>query len=286
MTAALAVVAVVLAIDGRGLLAGLCLGLAIATKQWAVLAIFPVLMALPSRRWSTLLIALGIPAVLYAPGLLFAPSAFSTAQGTVASGGTYSMMWSAIYPIGETGWIHIPYHAPFLSEHVIPPLIRPLTHPLIVALWFLIPLGIWLRDRRFGLDPDRALALFALLALLRCCLDPIDNLYYHAPLLLSLLAWDAISPAGRLPLRGLLGIALAIFFWRWSNELTPGPEVFNLVYCLVALAATIVLTRFLLRRPSGALAGVLELEMGDVPVRVRDREEVADARGVDPLAML
>jgi len=34
------------------------------------------------------------------------------------------------------------------------------------------------------------LPLLALLFLVRCVLDPVDNYYYHLPLLLTLLAWD------------------------------------------------------------------------------------------------
>ena len=47
---ALCVAAVLLAARERPLWAGLALGLAIANKEWALLAVGPVLLALPSRR--------------------------------------------------------------------------------------------------------------------------------------------------------------------------------------------------------------------------------------------
>ena len=56
LCAALAVGAVMAAARERTLLAAVLLGLAIATKAWAVLAIGPVLLALPGRR----LLALGV----------------------------------------------------------------------------------------------------------------------------------------------------------------------------------------------------------------------------------
>ena len=59
-----------------------------------------------------------------------------------------------------------------------------------------VPLALALRRRRFGLSGADAMALFALLALLRCALDPVGNLYYHEPLLLALLGWDAFSARG------------------------------------------------------------------------------------------
>jgi hypothetical protein len=40
---------------------------------------------------------------------------------------------------------------------------------------------------------DSALAVLALVFLLRCTLDPVDNAYHHLPLLLALLAWEAVS---------------------------------------------------------------------------------------------
>ena len=55
------------------------------------------------------------------------------------------------------------------------------------------------------------MALLALLALLRCALDPVDNLYYHEPLLIALLGWDAFASRG-LPWRGLVGVAVAFAF--------------------------------------------------------------------------
>src|SRR5664280_3370802 len=48
--ACLCVAAVLLASEDRGLWAGAALGLAIATKEWALLAAAPVLLALPARR--------------------------------------------------------------------------------------------------------------------------------------------------------------------------------------------------------------------------------------------
>src|SRR5215213_2590091 len=63
LTAALAVGAVAVAAQGHSVRAGLLLGLAVASKQWAVLAVFPLLMALPGGRLRALFAAL-LPAAL------------------------------------------------------------------------------------------------------------------------------------------------------------------------------------------------------------------------------
>jgi hypothetical protein len=68
-------------------------------------------------------------------------------------------------------------------------------HMLIV--WLGLPLtllAMWRRTR-----PGDALLLLAMLMLLRCWLDPWDNVYYPLPFLVALIAWEA-SVAHRVPL--------------------------------------------------------------------------------------
>ena len=67
LCAVLAIGAVLAASDRRTILAAVLLGLAIATKTWAVLAIGPVLLALPSHRIRALAIAGAVTAVVLAP---------------------------------------------------------------------------------------------------------------------------------------------------------------------------------------------------------------------------
>jgi len=64
--------------------------------------------------------------------------------------------------------------------------------------------------------------------LLRCVLDPVDNLYYHEPLLLALIGWDAYVSRG-LPLRALLAVGVALVFWRAWHHISD-PAAFNLAY--------------------------------------------------------
>ena len=70
LCAVLAIGAVLAATRRRVLLSAVLLGLAIATKAWAVLAIGPVLLALPHRRVLALAIAGGVCAAIMAPLLL------------------------------------------------------------------------------------------------------------------------------------------------------------------------------------------------------------------------
>ena len=259
LTAALAVGAVAAAAEGRSSPAGVLLGLAIASKQWAVLAIFPVLMALPRGRLRCAAAGAAVLAALTLPALVVAPSAFFETQGNAASGGKLATIWSAWYPVTQDTVRDLPGGLT-TTVHELPGAVQTVTHSLIVVLVVLVPLALWAWRGRFRLGGGEAMALLALLALLRCALDPVDNLYYHAPLLLALLGWDAYSP-GRLPLRGLAGTAVALLFWRWSEDLGD-LALFNAAYVAVILLAAMAIGASLVRRserPRRVLGGSGEL---------------------------
>ena len=82
------------------------LGLAIANKEWALLAVGPVLLALPAHRWRALAIAGATAALFYAP-LLIAQIA---AHGSIASlsasntGATFQP-WQIWWFLGATGHV-------------------------------------------------------------------------------------------------------------------------------------------------------------------------------------
>jgi hypothetical protein len=144
--------------------------------------------------------------------------------------------------------------------HESPPLVAPLSHPVIVLLALILPLALALRRGGFGLSGSDAMALLALLALLRCALDPLDNLYYHEPLLLALFGWDAFSP-GRLPLRGLAATAMALLFREWSLHPTDF-AAFNDLYVLVIVLAAAAISAALLRRRPHAQATITSYPVG------------------------
>jgi hypothetical protein len=85
---------------------------------------------------------------------------------------------------------------------------------------------------------------------MRCALDPWDNAYYHVPLLLALIGWDALS-SDRLPIRGLAGAGIALLFWHWSHNLSD-IAVFNLAYIAVAVSVGVMIVGSLLRRAPAA----------------------------------
>jgi hypothetical protein len=246
LTAALAVAAVAAAVEHRHQRTALLLGLAIASKQWAVIAILPALLALPTERVRTGIAAAAVAALLFLPGIIASPSSFLDVQTTAAGTGQVVTPWSVWYPAASSETeIYVVDGRTLVAEvENAPPLADPLSHPLIVLLAFAVPLAVAWR-RGLPLGASDAFALLALVALLRCVLDPVDNLYYHEPLLLALIGWDAFSSRG-LPLRALVGTAVALLFWQAWHDLDD-PAAFNAVYLAFALGLGCALVSSLFR---------------------------------------
>ena len=209
MCAALCVAAVVAALERRSVLVvGLLLGLAIATKQWAVLAIGPTLIAAAGGRIKTAALAIALATVLMAPLALANMNGFTSANRTSADatiGLTPASIW---VPLEQKYEVRI-------FDGVAPRLIekRKLSHaiagrakPLIILLGLLLPVGYAWRHRRAR--PEDALLLLALLFALRCALDPLTTAYYTAPLLLSLMAYEALYGRGPPILTTIAGLVI------------------------------------------------------------------------------
>lgn len=249
LTAALAVGAVAAACEGRAGWTAALLGLALGSKQWAVVAVLPALMALPAAaRVRTGLWAVALVAALNAPAAIASPGGFLDVYTTAAGSGRIVAPLDVWYPVAETATevLHVGGATLVAERRVMPALLGSLAHALIVASVVLVPLAAAVRRRRFGLSAEDAMALLAALALLRCALDPVDNLYYNLPVLVSLLALDAAA-GERYPVRGIVATTIAALFWAWSRGLQD-VDAFSLAYVAVALAATAALLRGPLRK--------------------------------------
>ncbi|MFL5895858.1 MAG: glycosyltransferase 87 family protein [Thermoleophilaceae bacterium] len=175
--------AVACGVRGRPWLGSAFLALAIGTKQWAVLAIVPFALTLQPRelrRAAT--VAVGLTALLLAPLLLVDAGSLwtmtrnlSDVRGTGVLPG--SIWWR--FTVGVTG------------SGTVPGWLGVIAHPLIVGGGVALALAF---ARRARSDPlRRALPLLALVLLVRCMLDPLDNAYYHVPFFIALVAADALD---------------------------------------------------------------------------------------------
>lgn len=243
---ALAIGALLAATDRRPLIAAVLLGLAIATKSWAVLAIGPVLLALPDHRRRLLTLA-GAGAVT---GAVLAPIVLAGAHdalvGGAATTGQIFHPWHLFWWLGETGagltgYGGLPLRAGYRAA---PEWLMPLTHPLIVLL--VVPLSLaWARVHRAvpRLGGEQLLLLLSLLLLARCVLDPWNAIYYELPFLLALACWEGLCRPERPPVLAL-GASLATWV---SFEVVPplvGPDL----QCAIFLAWSLPLGAWLARQ--------------------------------------
>jgi hypothetical protein len=236
LAAALAIGAVLAASDRRTLLAAVLLGLAMATKAWAVLAIGPVLLALPARRVRALVIAGTVTAVVLAP-ILLAGAHHALITGVGTTGGVIFQPWQLFWWLGDTGHVVIGANGmPKPDGYRVPPeWLSPLTHPLIAFL--VVPLSaLWARVRGWAprIEGEQVLALLALLLLARGVLDPWNTIYYELPFLLALVAWEALCVPGRLPIVALAATTLTWATFEWmADVLSPDLQcVFFLAWSL------------------------------------------------------
>ena len=205
---ALCALAVVLALDRRAAWSGLALGLALATKQWALFAVLPVLLACAGdgERRRVVAVAAPVAALFVVPPILADPHAFAASMNRPMAG--LSIMrpgniWSLVVP--PTHFADVGGRV--IGLPVVPVWLRSLAHPLVVGL--AMSMAVAWRSRRSVAGPESALALLALLFLVRCLLDPWNHGYYHWPFVAALACWE-VRGCRRLPIGTILSSA-----WLW-----------------------------------------------------------------------
>jgi hypothetical protein len=268
--AALCAGAVIAAARGRWVLAGLMLGCAIATKQWAALAVLPALVATPAPLRVRLVSATALVALAFTlPMLAGNPGRFIDVQRAAASADPQ-------YVLGHHGGSSLP------GSHVTPTniflpasyeyetdrgtirlqneVIGRLSHPLILLVALPLTWLLWRRRRDPGtvaVDERDALLLLALLLLARCMLDPMSLDYYHVPFLTALAAAAALGGLreARLAIMATAGVALAFALPADSMyELSRYAVARNVVYLGVTLPLLWVMGRALYGREPGRAA--------------------------------
>lgn len=232
--AVLCVGAVLLAMRGRAGWSGLLLGLAIANKEWAILATGPVLLALPAHRWRALLTAGATAGIVMAP-LFLAGSAVSSVKGSVSNSSTIFQPWQAWWFLGSHGHIVRGTYGNIKIGYRTPPgWINQIAHPLIVLL--MVPLTLLCeRARRRGKAVrNEALLLLALVLLVRCVLDPWNIAYYSLPFLIALVVWEALT-RNRPPILALTASFVAWFTLEETAAKGFSADVQSAIFLVVAV---------------------------------------------------
>jgi hypothetical protein len=235
--AVLCVAAVLAAQRGQATWSGVLLGLAVVNKEWALLAIGPVLLALPGQRRRALLTALAIAVVFYAP--LLAPALVN--HTPIASAGPVAGTTSgSIFQPWQLWWfLGAPHHLVTGSFGVVkvgyrkPPLwLETIPHPLIIALGVPATIAAWRRRA----DP---LLLLAFLLAIRAALDPWDTVYYPLPFILALLSWESLSRRRPPVLALVASVVVWLVFIEAPGRLTP--DQMAIAFAAVAVPTIVAL---------------------------------------------
>ena len=242
---------------GRSLLAGILVGLAIANKEWALVAIGPVLLATPpgQRRRCLAGACISCAAVL-APLLLATSGGFASNTAAVATPSASMIFkpWQLWWFLGHHSALALGplgVHQP--GYRVGPPWAGVVSHPLILAVGLALAGALWLRGRGVALSERDALLALALVLLLRCVLDTWDVIYYMLPFVLAVLAWELSLSARRPPVLALASTVLAWISFQWLPEhVTADVQAAVFLAWTLPLAAWLGLRLFAARRPAPA----------------------------------
>jgi len=189
--AALCAGALLAAVAGRPWLAGMLLGAAVGNKAWALLAVLPVLAALPDGRGRVQAAGLAgaVVAVVAVPFALAGGVAVDGARAVATTTGSIFNPWQLFWFTGDAGG-EVP-NAPRPGYRLRPDWARGWSHPLVIAgglglgaAWVLV------RRRIAAASPADAGLALALVLLTRCLLDTWNVAYYSVPFVLVLLTWE------------------------------------------------------------------------------------------------
>jgi hypothetical protein len=195
----------------QAVLGGILLGLAIACKPWAVVAVPPLLMMLQSHRPRFLVAVFGAAGLVLAPFLLRNGQSVGLTADVARTSGTIFKPWQL--------WWFLGHHEAGQVYRVPPSWLSSLSHPAIV----LAPLAMLAaRPRLLRRRPwHEGLLLLAVVLLVRCLLDTWDNSYYLIPAVLVLGLWE-INACRRAPRLAWAITAVAFLFESVLRTAVPG----------------------------------------------------------------
>jgi hypothetical protein len=240
--AVLCVAALLAAGTGRPLVAAVVLGLAIANKPWALLAVIPLVAVLHTHRMRALTIAGATTAVVTLPVLL-AGGALDEATAVASTTGTIFQPWQVWWFLGDTGQVVTGTLGVKPDYRTSPAWLTGIGHPLVLLIPLAASLAILPRLRR---QPwHSALLLLALAMLLRCLLDPWNVSYYALPFLLALLAWELHARDGA----PVVSLAATLLSWITLVSLPrfAHPDVQAIAYLAWSLPLAALLASLLVR---------------------------------------
>jgi hypothetical protein len=211
---ALCVAAALAASRRHPLAAGLLLGLAIANKPWAVLAVIPVALIAPERRVLLLGAAGAAAAAGLAPLLLAGSAEARHAASAAPNAAKIFQPWQVWWFLGEHGHVVRGNFGVKPDYRAAPSWISHVARPVVVLLP--VALSLALAPRLRSRPWHDGLLLLVLVLLLRCVLDPWNVIYYELPFLLALVAWEVHARDGA----PVISLAVTVLCWVTLEQLT------------------------------------------------------------------
>jgi hypothetical protein len=216
----LCVAAALAAGRGRPVVAGVLLGLAVANKPWAVLAVVPVLAILQAGHLKLLATAAATTTVVMLP-LVLAGGAVQEAAAVARTTSGIFQPWQVWWFLGEHGQVVVGNFGEKPDFRTGPTWLNGIGHQIVVLVPVVLSLALLprLRSRPW----HDALLLLAFAFLLRCLLDPWNISYYSLPFLLALVAWE-IHAEDRPPVLSM-GVTLLCWLTLVSLQSTAHPDL-------------------------------------------------------------
>jgi hypothetical protein len=208
----LACAALVFGLRGHAWVALTLAALTVVNKQWGVLVLIPVALTLqPKQLRRGLPVMLGTIAALAIPLLVVnAHSLWHSLRAMADIRHTFVLPPNIWFPFTQHS------DAGFDPGHNhMPDWLGLVARPLLIAICVAVPLLLAHRARQ---DPLRRLpAVLALVLLLRCMLDPLDNSSYHVPFFMAVITMSALAGS----LAPTLVATVAIWLMRRFAEISP-----------------------------------------------------------------
>lgn len=200
-------------------LAGVLIGAAFASKQWAVLAGLPALLVLTRGRVRFLAAAAGTGVLFMAPMFIGDPDRFLLVQRAAGSVDPMYVLGNRPQAPGAhvnpyDVWLPFASPRPFEGRSLLfmDDTLARFAHPFVLLLGIVLPALVWRRSRTISLRTG--LLLLALILLLRSALDPMSLEYYHLPAVVALAAAAAVGDARDMDVALLATAGLTLAFMR------------------------------------------------------------------------
>jgi glycosyl transferase family 87 len=187
--AVLCVGAMLAALRNHALWAGLMVGVAVANKPWAALAVLPVVLALDHGRMRALVMSAVACAIVLAPLQLAGGHSLSDAAASAHQTGSIFLPCQIWWFFGSGGHVVMGLTGPHPDFRAAPAWLSSIAHPLVIVIGVALS-ALWWRVRARGVDRRDALGLLTLVMLARCIFDPWNVVYYELPFVIALLAWE------------------------------------------------------------------------------------------------